>query len=169
MRIISLLLLLSFAITNSVAKDKKKDKAYSNVHHYRSNISVNNFDGSSSSIFINGNTATLSNADGTQSTIEIFGNSSTVICIDGTRSTIMYNGMSTTVFNSDGSQFTINHMLNRSTCSAPYGKHTIRHIFGDANERRHKKVIDVLVHTNWYVRKKVAEAMVELEIEEQQN
>ena len=148
----------------SFAQDKHKEKVYSTIHHYRSNISVNNFDGTRSTIFINGNTATLSNADGTESTLEIFGQSSTVIAVDGTRSTIIHNGMTTTILNSDGSELTINHMNNRSTCSTPYGKHTIRHIFGNMKERRFKEEIDILVHTNWFVRKRASESLTEHDV-----
>ncbi len=142
-------LLLFVVVVDGFAQKNENSQAYSNVHHFGSNISIKNFDGTNSSVLVNGNSATLFNADGTQSTIEFSGDLFTLIAADGTSSSVNHNNFSSTIFNSDGSRLFVNHMQGTSSCSTPNGKHRITHTFGKVREMCYKNVIDVLIHRNW--------------------
>lgn len=166
MKIQLFFLLLFFAASESFSQESKSNQAVTNVYHYRSNISLSNFDGTRSTIRVNGNSATLFNSDGSISTIDFCGNSSTLIAVDGTISSIFHNGLSSAVTRSDGSQFFVNHMQSTSSFSTAYGKHTITHNFGFRKERRHKNKIDVLIHMNWLMQQEALEAAVESNEEE---
>lgn len=160
MKIQLVLLLLCFSVTDSFSQANQNERVLTNVHHYRSNISVKNFDGTRSSIDMNGNSATLTNSDGIQSTIDFNKNSSTLIASDGTIIMVSHNSSSSTVNMPDGSQFFVNHMHSTSSCSTVHGKHTIMHFFGDVGERRFKNKIDVLIHVNWLIQNEIIEATI---------
>jgi len=158
MKTLVFFLLLPFTTSESFAQANKSNRATTSVSHFRNNISVKNFDGTHATIYVNGSTATLVNSDGTQSTIDFCENSSTLIAIDGTSSSVFHNGLSSTISSSDGTQFIVNHMRNTSLCSTKSGKHTINHNFGHLRERRYKNEIDVLIHRNWLIQKKIVDA-----------
>ena len=161
MKIQLFLLLLCLLATEGFAQAKKSKQSVSSVYHYGSNISVRNFDGTRSTIDMNGNSATLFNSDGSLSTIELCGNFSTLITVDGIILTLSLNGFSTTVTMPDGTQFFISHMNSTSTCSTAEGKHAIMHTISKTGERGHQKKIDLLLHMNWLVRKKAEAEMAE--------
>ncbi len=169
MKILMFFLLLSFTASESSTLVNKNNHEFTSTYHYLNNISLKNFDGTRSTVYVSGNSATLMNSDGTQSTIDFCGNSSTLIAIDGTSASIFHNGISSTVFNSDGTQIIVSHMQSTSLCYTENGKHMIMHTFGDMRERRHKNKIDVLIHMNWLLQKKAIKAMDELDKEEGQN
>jgi len=149
-----LFLLVSFMTSGNFCVEKEPDQVYTKVYHYQNNISLNNFDGTTSNILLNGNSATLYNADGTQSTINFCNNSSTLIAADGTSSTIFHSGFSSTVSISDGTRVNINHMQRSSSCTTANGKHRIMHTFSNVKDKRYKDKIDVLIHINWLTQNK---------------
>jgi len=157
MKIQAFFLMTLFALSTSFSLVDSSDNAFSRAYHNRNNISLVNFDGTRSKIYVNANSATLSNSDGTTSTIEFLGNSSNLVAIDGTHSTVFFNGLTSTVMDADGSQFVVNHRTNRSSCTTEYGTHMVTHNFGNHNERRYKKIVDVLIHKNWLKRKKIVQ------------
>ncbi len=153
-----LLLVLSFVSTEMYAQIKQSTRDFTSVHHYRNNISLRNFDGTHSSIYYSGNSATLVNSNGLRSTIDSFGDYSILFSIDGSTSTIFHNGFSSTVHNTDGTQIIINHRRNSSFCTTLDDKHTLIHNFGLLDEScndRKKNIIDILVHVNWAIQKKL--------------
>ncbi len=158
---IKMFLLLLFAAFGSFSQESVSNQTVTNVYHYRSNIALNNFDGTRSSIRLNGNSATLFNSNGTISTIDFSGTSSTLIAADGTIASISHNGLSSVITRTDGSQFFVNHLQSTSSCSTANGKHTITHYFGFIKEKQHKDKIDVLIHMNWLIQQEALEASVE--------
>ena len=169
MKTLAFFLLLSFAASDSFSLVNKSKQAYTNVYHYRNNISLKNFDGTISTIQVIGSSAILYNSDGSQSAIDLCGRSSTLTAIDGTSLSVFHNPSSSRVFNPDGTSIIINHMNNTSSCLTASGKHTIMHTFGDMRERRYKNRIDVLIHMNWLIQNEAVEATDELNREEHQN
>jgi len=165
-----LFLLLTISISDGFSQQNKNDQFFTTVYYYQNSITVLNFDGTSSRICLNGNTATVFNSDGTQSTIQKCGNISNLIAIDGTSSSVIHNGkLTSTTFNSDGSKLFINHMRDSSTCLTPRGRHIITHNFVNLRRSRSKNKIDVLIHKNWLLQKKIADAEEEFYDEEYQN
>jgi|GEM_PF-2217894 len=163
-----LFLLLTFTASSPLTNDNNDKKAFSEAYHYLNNITVKSSDGTNYSIFVNGNAATLFNPDGTQSTIEYRGNSSYLIACDGTTSTINHTKMSSNVFNSDGTRMIVNHMSNSSLCYTEIGKHTVSHTFGNSVEYCNKKILDVLIHRNWFLQQKAANVIAQLnEVQEE--
>lgn len=156
MKIQVCLLLLFFAVTGFAQVDKNNQEL-SRVSHYRNNISVNNFDGTRSTVHISGNSATLVHPDGGLSSIDFTGNTSTLIATDGTSFSILHNGFSSVITRPDGSQFFVNHMQSSSSCSVNAEKHTIIHNFGEMTERCYKERVDVLIHVNWLLQKETIE------------
>ncbi|NNK90646.1 MAG: hypothetical protein HKO89_08575 [Saprospiraceae bacterium] len=119
---------------------------------------MTNFDGTRSTIYVNRNSATLDNSDGTSSTINFFGDHSNLIWTDGTQSSVFHNGSSSRINNPGGKQFIISHRKNRSSFLTTDGAHAITHFFGNIKECRYIDKIDVLIHMNWLVQKKAANA-----------
>lgn len=170
MKIPIFFLILSFVASEGFSQVNKSDQAFTNVYHFGNNISVKNFDGTHSNIYVSRCSATLINANGAQSTIDFFGkNSSTLFAIDGTTSTISHNGLSSSVFNSDGTRIIVNHMQSNSSCSIANKKHSISHTFSKMKERRFKDEIDVLIHRNWMIQMMAAQATDELDRKENQD
>jgi len=161
MKIQALLLILLFAVSDSFSQENDQNQSLTRVHHYKNNISIVYADGTRATIYLNGNSADLVNTDGTQSTINLSKNSSTLTAMDGTHSTIFFNGSSSAVTNADGTHLTINHMQRTSSCWTEDGKQVITHTFGNLCEMKNKKVVDVLIHTNWFVQKRLAERIAE--------
>lgn len=156
-----LLLVLSFFVSDKISVDNDKKRDFTNIYHYGNNISVRNFDGTLSTVYINFNSATLFNPDGTQSTIDSGKNSSRLITSDGNVATVVHSGYSSTVRRANGTQFLISHRNSTSSCSTEDGKHTIMHNFGFVEEICNKNMVDVLVHANWLIQLEVAQAAEE--------
>ena len=112
----ALFFLLFIAASQTFSQENKIKQDFTNVYHYGNNITLNNFDGTRSSIQVNGNSATLFNSDGTQSTIDINRNSSILIASDGTSSSIYLNDYSSTIYNSEGTMIFVSHMQSTSSC-----------------------------------------------------
>ncbi|WP_420318955.1 hypothetical protein [Ekhidna sp.] len=164
MKIHLFLFLLTFAVTESFSQANNNDQGLTNVYHYRNNIFLRNYDGTRSRIDVNWNSATLYNPDGTQSVIELCGSTATLITIDGNVLSVIYSGLSSSVHDVDGTIIMINHRRKSSICSTAYGNHTIMHTFGSTEEWPYKNLIDVLIHMNWYMQKKILHISDESEV-----
>lgn len=161
MKTLMLFLTLAFAASSSSNPVNDNGHDLSSTYHYGTNVSVKNFDGTRSTIDVNWSSATLFNPDGTQSIIEFRGKSSNLIEIDGSISQVISNGSFSTIIRADGTQMVINHMPSTSSCYLGNEKHTIMHTFGAVKEIKRKKRIDILLHCNWFMKKKVAKAIEE--------
>lgn len=156
-----LLLLFSFASQDTISNDDKFEQHISSAYHYHSNVMIRNYDGTSSSIYKSGSTITIFNSDGTQMSITYNGNKfSTIIAMDGKSRTVHHSGFSSTINNHyDATQIFVNHTGVTSTCTLPDATHTINHTFGFSKEWRKKSSVDVLIHMNWLMKKKMNEAI----------
>lgn len=168
MKIQIVFFLLSFLTADCLAQKAKIEQDLTSVHHYRNNISLFNYDGSTSSIYVSGNGAVLFIADGTQSSIDFGKRTSRLVAKDGTTSTVFHSGMSSTIYKQDGTQIFISHMQSISSCSTEIGKHIIKHTFGSTVEICNKNHIDVLLHMNWLVEKQALSLAQEEKVEEPQ-
>ena len=158
---------MSFVAFESFCQVNKINQAFTNVYHpYKNHILVSNSDGTNSTIYVNGGSATLVNSDGTQSTIDLNKNFSTLIAVDGTRPLVYHNGLSSVIIKSDGTQIVVSHMASSSSCSSENENNTITHSYGHTRRRRSTAGIDVLIHLNWLMKNKANEANQEFNNEE---
>ncbi len=167
MKIQLFLFLISFVTFESFCQ---VNQSFTNAYHpYQGHILLTNSDGTHSTIFVNGGSATLVNPDGTQSTIDFGKNSSTLMADDGSNLVIYHNLLSSTIPNPDGTQIVVNHLGSSSSCSTQNENHTITHNYGHNRRRICTNGIDVLIHMNWLMQNKGGKVTKEFNNEELQN